>query len=308
MDTFNAIRVFAKVVEQGSFARAAERLDLSTSAVSRLVSQLETHLDARLLNRTTRRLSLTESGEAFFERSVQLLSDLDEAEALVSTGNAEPKGTLKLSCSIAFGIRHLAPAIAVYQARYPQTRFDISLSDHFVDLVEGGFDLAIRIGDLGNPRLIARQIGRTRLIAVAAPAYLQQHGTPTHPQELAGHNCLTYAYAALKDQWTFTDPDGRRIEVRVAGSIHSNNGEMAVAFAELGIGIGLEPDFLVAAGLASGRLLRILGDFTPPASNIYAVYPSRRNLSTKVRSFVDFLGTEFGGCRDWLQVTGTDQT
>ena len=299
MDTLAAIRVFTKVVEQGSFARAAERLELSTSAVSRLVAQLEAHLDARLLNRTTRRLSLTESGEAFFERSVQLLSDLEEAEALASMSSARPRGTLKLTCSITFGVRHLAPAIGKFQTKYPETRFDISLSDHFVDLIGAGLDLAIRIGNLGNPNLIARKIGETHLVTCASPAYLKQHGTPAHPDDLAGHNCFTYAYSAVKDHWRFRDSAGRIIEARVSGSIHTNNGEMSVAIAEQGVGITLEPDFMVAPGIAAGRLQRILAGFTPPASAIYAVYPSRRHLSAKVRTFVDFLVKEFDGRREW---------
>ena len=299
MDTLAAIRVFTKVVEQGSFAKAAERLEMSTSAVSRLLAQLETHLDARLLNRTTRRLSLTESGEGFFERCVQLLSDLEEAEALASMNSARPRGTLKLTCSIAFGVLHLAPAIGRFQAKYPETRFDISLSDHFVDLIETGLDLAVRIGDLGNPNLVARKIGETRLVACASPAYLERHGTPAHPDDLAGHNCFTYAYSSAKDHWRFRDPSGRVIEAHVSGSIHTNNGEMSAAIAEQGVGITLEPDFMLAAGIASGRLVRILEDYAPPATNIYAVYPSRRHLSAKVRTFVEFLVREFDGRREW---------
>ncbi len=299
MDTLAALRVFTKVVEQGSFAKAAEHLDMSTSAVSRLLAQLEAHLDARLLNRTTRRLSLTESGEAFFERSVQLLSDLEEAEALASMSSARPRGTLKLTCAITFGVRHLAPVIGRYQAKYPDTRFDISLSDHFVDLIETGMDLAVRIGEPGNPNLIARKIGETRLVACAAPSYLHVHGTPMHPEDLAAHNCFTYAYSAVRDHWRFHDPRGKLIEARVSGSIHTNSGEMSVAIAEQGIGITLEPDFMVASAIAAGRLVRILEDFTPKASAIYAVYPSRRHLSAKVRTFIDFLTKEFDGRKDW---------
>jgi DNA-binding transcriptional LysR family regulator len=293
MDTLAAMRVFTTVVEQGGFAQAAARLAMSASAVSRLLAQLEAHLDARLLNRTTRRLSLTESGEAFFERSVQILSDLEEAEAQAAGSNARPRGTLKLTCAIAFGVRHLAPLIGRFQARYPETRFDISLSDHVVDLIDAGLDLAIRIGEPGSPNLVARRIGETHLVACASPDYLRRHGTPRHPHELAGHNCFTYAYAAVKEHWRFRDSAGQIIEARVSGTIHSNNGEMAVAIAAQGVGIALEPDFMVAAALVDGRLVRILGDFTPPASAIYAVYPSRRHLSAKVRTFVDFLVKEF---------------
>ena len=299
MDKFTAMTVFTKVVEQGSFARAAERLNLSTSAVSRHIVDLETHLDARLLNRTTRKLSLTESGQAFFERCIQLLSDLEEAETLASASTAEPRGTLKLTCSINFGIRYLAPAIGAFQQRYPRAHFDVSLSDRFVDLVDEGLDLAVRIGEAGNSNLIARKIGEMRLVCCASPAYLKRHGTPLHPQDLAAHNCLVYAYMTTKNHWMFVDEGGRSIDVPIKGSVEANNGEMLIAIAEQDIGIVLEPDFSAGMALKAGTLVPILSTYQPRPTNIYAVYPSRRHLSAKVRTFVDFLSERFRDRMDW---------
>ncbi len=293
MDRLLAMTVFVKVVEQGSFARAAERLNMSTSAVSRHVAELEAHLTTRLLNRTTRRISLTESGQAYFERALHLLADLEETEAVVSSSTVTPRGTIRLTCSTSFGVPHLAPAIGAFQTRYPDVRFDISASNQFVDLVEEGLDLAIRIGDLGNPNLIARKIGSMHLVACASADYLKRNGTPKHPGDLVKHNCFTYEYSPVKNQWAFHDRKGNDIKVRIDGSVHANNGEMLAAIAAAGAGIALEPDFIVKPLLESGELVEILENFRPAPYNIYAVYPSRRHLSAKVRTFVDFLVTRF---------------
>lgn len=294
MDRLQAITAFVTVVEAGSFARAAERLDASVSAVSRHVAELEAHLDARLLNRTTRRLSLTEAGAAFHERCVQLLADLEEAEQGASLGGATPRGTLKLTCPITYGVRVLAPAVAAFVARHAQVRVDVELSDRAVDLVDEGIDLAVRIGAIRSQFLVARRIGSTTLVCCASPDYLARHGTPRSPEDLSRHACLTYEYAPVRNQWRFASPDGSERAVRVAGPIHANNGRMLVALAAQGAGIALEPDFIVAPELADGRLVPILGDWTPPAIPIHAAYPSRRHLSAKVRAFVDFLAERAG--------------
>jgi DNA-binding transcriptional LysR family regulator len=299
MDRFQALGVFAKVVEQGSFARAAERLGLSTSAVSRSVSDLEAHLGARLLNRTTRRLSLTESGQAFLERTVQLLADLEEAESAVTASALMPRGTLRMTGPITFGERYIAPAVAEFAARHPEVRFDVELSDRMVDLVDEGFDLAIRIGTPGSLALIARPVSQSQLVCCASPAYLAKHGTPRTPEELAKHRCLSYAYLAARDTWHFSGPDGRERTVKIAGPVVANNGRFLAEIAAVGAGIALEPDFIVGDDIARGRLVPILRDFKPRSSPIYAVYPSRRHLSAKVRVFVDFLFGRFAGARDW---------
>ena len=293
MDRLLAINVFAKVAELGSFARAAERLGISTSACSRHVADLEAHLDTRLLNRTTRRLSLTESGQAFLERAVQVLADLEEAERVAASARERPRGTLKLTCAINFGVRHVAPAIGEFMARHPDVRFDVSLSDRMVDIVEEGFDLAIRIGESRSQNLIARKLGESRVIPCAAPAYLERHGAPKRPEDLANHACLTYEYLPARQVWRFRDRKGKEHSVRVSGPLHANNGELLAAVAVAGVGISLEPDFINGPDIEAGRLVPLLTDFEPRVTSIYAVYPSRRHLSAKVRVFVDFLAERF---------------
>ena len=300
MDRFNALATFAKVVEQGSFARAADRLSVSTSAVSRQVAELEAHLDVRLLNRTTRRLSLTEAGQAFYERCVQLLADLEETESSVRSTAVEPKGTLRVTCGVTFGERYLAPAIAEFAGLHPQVSFDVDLSDRVVDLVEEGFDLAIRIGPVGNQALVSRRIGSTQFVCCASPAYLARHPAPVTPADLEQHACLGYTYAAVTSAWTFESRDGTRHTPRIVPRHRLNNGRMLAELAAAGLGIVLEPDFIVAPEVRSGRLQRLLTDYQPPRSLIAAVYPSRRHLSAKVRSFVDFLAARHARNQDWV--------
>jgi len=299
MDRLGAIQVFAQVVESGSFARAADRLSLSTSAASRHVAELESHLQTRLLNRTTRRVSLTESGRAFYERSVQLLADLAEAEQEASSAAVVPRGTIRLTTSVNFGVRHVAPAIAEFLARHPEVRFDVSLADRVVDLVEEGFDLAIRIGPPGADNLVARKLGETRLVPCASPQYLAQHGAPKTPEELARHNCFTYEYVSTRHVWRFRDHAGTEHAVRVAGSLHSNNGDLLAEAAAQGAGIVFEPAFIVGPEVRAGRLVPLLQDYVTPPVPIYALYPSRKHLSAKVRRFVDFLAERFSQAQDW---------
>ena len=298
MDRLQAIQVFVQVVESSSFIRAAERLGLSATAVSRQVAELEKHVQSRLLQRTTRRISLTEAGRTFHERCVQILAELDEAEREVGQEAAEPRGTIRLTTSVNFGSRQVTPAIASFLARHAQVKFDVSLSDRIVDIVEEGFDLAIRIGRTGAQNLVARKLGEARLVLCASPAYIARHGAPATPEDLARHNCLTYEYA-LRDAWTFRDAAGRERTVRVAGSLNSNNGDLNAAAAVQGVGIALEPDFIVDSELKSGKLVPVLESFEAPASPIYAVYPSRRFLPAKVRMFVDFLVERFVGAKGW---------
>ncbi|MBS0322046.1 MAG: LysR family transcriptional regulator [Proteobacteria bacterium] len=299
MDRFRALAVFAQVVEQGNLARAADKLGLSTSAVSRHLAELEAHVGARLVNRTTRRLSLTESGQALYERAVQLLADLDEAEAVASAGSAAPRGTVKLTCSTAFGVRHVGAPLAAFAARHPHVRFELELSDRVVDIVDEGLDLAIRIGDVGALTLIGRRLGVSQLICCASPAYLARHGTPATPADLAHHACLTYAYATTSNAWRFRAADGDEQTVRVTGPAHANNGEMLASLAVAGLGITLEPDFIVAPELRRGALVPLLAGYAPPATAIHAVYPSRRHLSAKVRVLVDFLVEYFAANATW---------
>jgi DNA-binding transcriptional LysR family regulator len=299
MDRFAALQVFAQVVESGSFAKAADRLNLSTSATSRHVAELEMHLNTRLLNRTTRRVSLTESGRALYERSVQLLLDLEEAEQEASRAAIVPRGTIRLTTSVNFGVRHAAPAIADFLALHPEVRFDVSLSDRIVDLVEEGFDLALRIGPPGSENLVARKLGETRVVPCASPAYLAAHGAPQVPEDLERHNCFTYEYVTPRNVWRFRDLAGQERAVRVAGNLHSNNGDLLAEAASRGAGIVFEPAFIVGPEVRAGRLVPLLQDFEPAPIPIYAVYPSRKHLSAKVRLFVDFLVDTFTDARDW---------
>lgn len=299
VDRFLAIQTFAKVVELGSFARAADRLGLSTSAVSRQVADLEAHLDARLLNRTTRRISLTEAGQDFYERSVQLLADLDEAESSVRAAAVVPKGSLRLTCPVTFGVRYLAPAIAEFAERHPQLLFDLDLSDRAVDLIDEGFDLAVRIGTIGQQGLVSRRIGWTRTLCCAAPAYLAHHGPPLSPEDLARHECLTYTHVPVPNTWHFESATGDTHTVRITPRHRANNGRMLVELAVRGLGVVIEPDFIVAPEIRSGRLVRLLSDLELPRGPIAAVYPSRRHLSAKVRAFVDFLAERFSRAPEW---------
>ena len=293
MDRLAAMEAFVRVVEAGSFVGAADRLGASTSSVSRLVADLESHLGARLLHRTTRRLSVTETGQAYYERCVQLLADVDEAESAAGAAAAAPSGRLKLTCPYNLLAQPIAPALAEFNRRFPQVTFDVTVADRAVDLVDEGFDLAVRIGAPGGEQLVARRLGSTELIACAAPAYLATHGLPRRPEDLARHSVLTYAYVATPSLWKFTDADGKLHEVRVAGPLHANSGELLIAAAAAGMGIALEPDFVVGPHLARGELRRVLDGFSGPRLDVWAVYPSRRHLSAKVRAFVSHLAEVF---------------
>lgn len=296
MDRLEAMRVFCQVVESGSFAAAAARLEISTSAVSRHVAQLEAHLDARLLNRTTRRLSLTETGQAYYERCVQLLADLTETEELVSNQASHPRGTLRITAPISFGESHVAPALSDYLRRYPQMRVDVSLSDRQVDLVEEALDLAIRVGQVGNQNLVARPIGRSRLLVCASPAYLAAHGEPATPDALGQHACLTYAYGSEQNSWSFPAPEGGMQAIKVAGPTHANSGTFLARLAVQGLGITQAPDFILQPYVDRGELVPILRGTPVRFLPIYAAYASRRHLSAKVRSFVSFM-------TEWLAAT-----
>jgi len=297
MDRFASIKAFVAVVDGGSFVRAAERLETSTSTLSRQVAELEQHLGARLLNRTTRKLSLTEDGSAFYERAVDLLADLEEVESMTVLSAAQPRGTLRLTCSYALGVQRLAPAMASFVARYPDVRFDVSVSERIVDLVEEGLDLAIRVGMLGSEQLVARKLGTMRMLIGASPAYLKAHGTPQKPADLAKHTVLTYAYSPNPRVWPLTDRQGRRHEVRVNGPLHSNSGDLSIAAAIAGMGVVLEPDYAIQPALDAGLLVRVLPGYDNKPYDIWAAYPSRRHLSAKVRLFVDHVERQFKGTR-----------
>jgi DNA-binding transcriptional LysR family regulator len=298
MDRVTSLSVFVKVVEGSSFAAAARHFGLSPAMVSKHINALEERLGARLLNRTTRQVSPTEIGREFYERSTRILADLDEAEQAASALQATPKGLLRLNGPLTFGIRHLAPAIVDYLAACSEAEIDVTLSDRVVDLVDEGFDLAIRIARLADSSLIARRIAPCRIVACAAPAYLKKYGAPRRPAELAAHNCLGYSYAALRNEWRFTGPDGVE-SVCVAGRLNANNDDVLRLAALRGEGIVIQPTLLIGDDLASGELLPILPGFVPDELVIQAVYLHSRHLSVKVRSFIDFLVARFGQDPEW---------
>lgn len=289
MDRFEAMRVFCSVIEAGGFAPAAERLGLSTSAVSRHVAQLEAHLNVRLLNRTTRRMSPTEEGFAYFERCTQLLVDLEETEASVAGEALRPRGRLRLTAPIALATLRLAPAFAAFSRQYPDITLDIQLSDNVADFAEEGLDLAIRVGRVGSENLVARHVGETELLVAAAPDYLARAGTPSSPDDLTQHDCLTYTYASIGNQWSFEEKAGNTISTRIGGPINANNGMLLAEIAAAGGGIALAPCFILQPLIDTGRLQRILADWSTPRLPIHAVYPTRRHLSAKVQAMTAFL-------------------
>jgi len=301
MDRLEDLRLFAAVAETRSFTRAAERLNLSKSAASRRVADLEQRLGARLFHRTTRSISLTQVGQGFFERISRILTDLDEAEASVLSEHAAPRGTLKLAAPMSFGFLHLSGAICDFMARWPDVAVDMDVSDRYVDLVEEGYDLAVRIGRLKDSSLIARRICPIRMVVCASPAYLATHGTPATPDDLGGHECLLYTGAQSFDQWSFrTAPGAGDLRpVKVSGRLRANNGDILRAAAVAGQGLAILPSFIVGGDLSAGRLVPLLLDWTDSGSALHAVYPANRHLSPKVRAFVDFLAGRFGPAPYW---------
>lgn len=294
MDKLGDMAAYVRVVEAKTYTAAAERLGWSKSVVSRRIAELEERLGARLLNRSTRRLSLTEAGAAFYERCVRILADVEETEAAVASLHAEPRGLLRVNAPMSFGMLHLAPAVAAFLERWPEVDVDLSLNDRFVDLIDEGYDLAVRIGTLADSALIARRLAPCRRVVCAAPSYLARHGEPQRPEDLARHDCFLYTNAPAAEQWKLTGRDGTEHVVRVGGRLRVNNGDVLRAIAEAGLGIIVLPTFIVAEAVAAGRLKVVLCDYRPAAATAYAVYPHNRYLSTKVRAFVDFLAGRFG--------------
>lgn len=298
MDRLAAMQAFAAVVEQGSFTAAADALRQSRAMVSKHVQDLEAHLGARLLNRTTRRISLTEAGQVYYQRTARLLGELEETEAAVGALQATPRGRLRINAPVTFGVLHLSTAVAEYMAAYPEVSIELTLNDRVIDLVEEGYDLALRIAQLADSNLIARRLAPCRTVLCAAPSYLESHGRPRQPLDLAEHNCLGYLYAQSREAWTFDGADGP-VSVRVRGTLEANNGDALRAAALLGLGIVLTPTFIVGAELRDGALIPLLPEYRTPEVGIHAVYPHSRHLSAKVRSFVDFLLPRYGEHPPW---------
>jgi DNA-binding transcriptional LysR family regulator len=299
MDSLTDVAVFVRVVERGSFTLAAEDLNLSRAVVSKYLTRLEERLGARLLHRTTRRLSLTEAGAALFEASRGALERIEEAEAAVAEFQSEPRGRLRVSAPMSFGILHLGPALSDFARAHPKVTLDVKLDDRYVNLVEEGVDVAVRIGALTDSSLVARKLAVTNAVVCASSEYLARHGEPESPEDLATHNCLIYSYLSSANVWRFTASGGREIPVAVNGSLRINNGIVLAEAAVAGHGILLTPSFYVAPLLRSGRLKRILAGYKLKELGIYAVYPQRGHVPPKVRAFVDYFAQRFGRKPDW---------
>ncbi|OWY27412.1 LysR family transcriptional regulator [Herbaspirillum robiniae] len=292
MNKLREIECFVAVAELGSFVKAADALGISKAAVSRTVLELEARLGSRLMQRTTRRLSLTEAGTLYLERCKQIVAALEEADDLLSAGAANPTGLLRINAPLTFGVLHLAPLWPMFLERHPGVALDITLSDRIVDIIDEGYDMAIRIARLSDSTLVHRKLTTTNLQVCASPAYLEKHGTPMHPHELAQHQAICYSYNASKDDWQFTGPEGP-VNVKVNSRMHVNNGDSCVEAALGGIGVTRQPTFMIDRHLRSGQLVPILTDYTSPELGIYAVYPSRAHLPAKVRAMLDFLSEAF---------------
>jgi DNA-binding transcriptional LysR family regulator len=304
VDRFDNMRVFAKVVESGGFTSAAVRLGMSASMVSQHVKELEERLSVRLLNRTTRKVSLTETGRAYYQRCTRLLADLEETEHAASDMHAAPRGELRVNSWPSFGVRHLALAVADFTARFPAITVELMLSDRMADLIDDGFDVAVRAEPLHDSSLIARQLAPLRIVVCGAPSYFETHAKPLTPADLKDHNCLTMTGSALYRMWHLRAADGTAIDIAPVGNLHSNISSVLETAALAGHGLAWLPTYLCCEALRSGRLVTVLDDYMAPPYTMRALYPHNRLLSAKVRAFVDFLAARFGrepywenGCR-----------
>jgi len=290
--------VFQCVVKHSSYAKAADELSLSPSGVSRVVTRLEERLGARLVQRTTRRLSLTEAGAAFHARTCQVLSDLVDAEAEVQQAALRPRGTLRISASVVFGHLHLAPLMSELLSKFPELGYELTLANRFVDLIEEGMDLAIRIGALSDSRLIARRLCTNQRVLVASPSYLQRRGTPQSLSDLSDHDAIIFTSFAKPREWKLLGRDGPA-SVSVSGRLATDNIDALTSAAKQGLGITVGATLAVGPALLSGELVRVLPEYEFEPTGIFAVYPSARQLSTKVRAVVDFLVENFQDPPSW---------
>jgi len=299
LDKLGEMAMFVRVVDAGSFSAAARALHLTPSAVSKQISRLEGRLDARLLQRTTRRLHLTEEGRAFYERSVRIVAEIAEAEEAVNTLHATPQGTLRVNATVAFAKHQVVPRLPAFLARYPQLRIELELTDRSVDLVEEGLDVAIRLEEqMTDSSLVARRLAVNRRVICASPAYLEANGIPETPDDLLNHNCLTLSARETFNDWEFEDDNGSRT-LRVGGNFEANHGDALHEAVLAGIGLARLATYLVAPDIHAGRLVPLLVDYAHEKNALYVVYPHRRHLSSKVRAFVDFLVEAFTPVPPW---------
>lgn len=298
MELLAGMAVFARVVDAGGISAAARDLRLSKSAVSKQLAALEDRLGARLLQRTTRRMSLTEAGAGFLEHCRRVVAEAEAAESAVGALQAEPRGVLRVNAPMTFGTMHLASAIPDFLALYPQVAVDLALNDRLVDLLDEGFDVAVRIARLADSSLVARKLAPARRVMVAAPSYLDRRGRPATLADLAAHDILSYSYVPTAEEWRFIGPHGEET-VRLDGRLKANNGEILLAACLAGSGIAALPTFISGPSLRAGTLVRVLPQYEHGGMGIYAVWPTGRHLSAKVRAFVDFLAERFGPVPYW---------
>ncbi len=293
MDKLESMRAFTEVVNHGGFAAAGRQMGRSRSVVNKLVAQLEADLDVQLLQRTTRMVSLTDMGRAYYSRCVDILAEVAAADVAVSQLRDQPKGSLRINAPMSFGTLHLAAAIAQFMRQYPDIQVQITLSDRFIDLIEEGFDVTLRIAETLDETLVTKTLAPIHRVICASPSYLEKHGTPAHPDELIQHECLKYGHIATNSQWQLKDPRGKLLNVKLRCKGYSNNGEVLKAQALASVGITLLPTFILGEALQTGQLIPILTDYCPASLFAYLGYATNRHLSTKVRLLTAFL-------QDWF--------
>jgi DNA-binding transcriptional LysR family regulator len=299
MDRLTSLTVFGQVVDRGGFSAAGRHLNMSVTMVSNHVQALEDRLGVRLLNRTTRKVSLTDIGKEYYERSRQVLMDLEEADQIANAQQATPQGQLRLHTSMVIA-RFLSPVIKDYLTLYPNVSVELTAGEQMIDLIGSGYDLALRPQPVQDSSLIIRRLASWRHVLCCAPSYLETHPAPTRPSDLADHNCIRYAFYPYGAEWRFDAPDGRIVSAPVTGDLTTNNAETLRTFAMEGHGIFLAPSFLIADDIAEGRVVRLLPEYRPVEFSISAVYANRSHLPAKTRVFIDMMADRFAQYRQWL--------
>lgn len=288
MDKVMSMRVFSAVAKNSSFSQAAKKLSISKAMVSKHVQNLENSLGVRLFNRTTRKLNLTEVGNAYFEKVNNILADIDETELAISQLNSEPRGKLKIMAQPSFGAFHLSRALSVYLNKYPDVSTEIELSNRIPDLVEDGIDIALYVGELDDSSFVARKIATARRVVCASPDYLKQNGTPENPKDLQNHNCMIYAPRSDQNEWKFIN-NNEQLNVSISGDIKCNDGDALRIAAIQGCGIAQLPTYMVGLDIQAGRLNALLEDYEPERLPVYAIYNHRKYLSAKIQTFLEFM-------------------
>lgn len=289
-----ALAIFAKVAELRSFVRAAEELELSKATVSKAIARLEQRLGARLLNRTSRRLALTDAGRQLAERAARILADGEAAESEALAQSATPRGLVRLAAPMSFGLTAVAPLMPEFHALYPDVAVDLDLTDAVVDLIGAGFDAALRIAALPESSLRARRLRDMRRFLVAAPSYIERHGRPTHPRDLMQHACLCYAYLPIPDIWRFINAAGEEVQLRPTGPLRTNNADALMPALLAGLGLAVQPDFVVGHAIAEGRLQAVMPDWSPPPIALHLVTPPGGPRPARVEALAGFLAQHLG--------------